>query len=285
MCTGAEIGMILAAAGTATNSMNQYAASRKQDRIAAQGIRQQGDIQRQASARVGQHLEDFAGSTPQAEQAKSMEGFMNALRQSKASTEGDLPAVGAANPRFAEDVSAGRQRVGQEAGERAARMSRIDAPMYQRQREGSQLMRAGGDIGELERQSGAQDFLTRLRVASAQPNPWVNAAGSLMQGVGGAMSLGLGAGGAAAGAPGTAAMANPAGFGQAAKLATAPSLAAPTTLAGATNLAGFGQAAQLATAPSLAAPTTLAGATNPALMNNQFLAALRRTLTPYGGGP
>jgi len=254
MCTGAEIGLILAATGAATNTANQYAASRKQDKLAAQGIRQQGDIQRQASSRTRQHLEEFAGSTPQAEQAKSLEGFMDALRQSRSSAEGDLPAVGAANPRFAEDVSAGRQQVGQESGERAARMSRIDAPMYQRQREGSQFLRTSADVGELGRQSSAQDFLTRLRVSAAQPNPWVGAAGSLMQGIGGAMALAPPA--AAAGAPGTAAMANPSGFGAAAKAATAP---------------------------SLAAPTTLAGATSPTLMNNQFLAALRRSLNPYGG--
>ena len=254
MCTGAEAGLILAAAGAATNTANNYAAARKQDRIAAQGIRRQSDLQREASRRAGQHLEEFSGSTPAGEQSQSLEGFMNALRQSRQSTEGDLPAVGAANPRFAEDVSAGRQRVGEQASERAGRLSRIDAPMYQRQREGSQFLRTSADVGELGRQSSAQDFLTRLRVSAAQPNPWVGAAGSLMQGIGGAMALAPPA--AAAGAPGTAAMANPSGFGAAAKAATAP---------------------------SLAAPTTLAGATSPTLMNNQFLAALRRSLNPYGG--
>ena len=243
MCIGAEAGLILAAAGAATNTANNYAAARKQDRIAAQGIRRQSDLQREASRRAGQYLEEFSGSTPQAEQAKSLEGFMDALRQSRSSAEGDMPAVGAANPRFAEDVSAGRQQVGQESGERAARMSRIDAPMYQRQREGSQFLRTSADVGELVRQSSAQDFLSKLRVASTRPNPYIGAAGSIMQGVGTAAALAPPA--AAAGAPGTAATA--------------------------------------ATAPSLAAPTTLAGATSPTLMNNKFLAALQRILNPYGG--
>jgi hypothetical protein len=182
---------------------------------------------------------------------------MQALRQSQQATDGELPAVGAANERFAEDVSAGRTQVGQEAGARAGRLARIDAPAYQRMRETADLMRTGADLGELGRQSGMQDFLTRLRVSAAQPNPWVGAAGSIMQGVGSAMALAPAAGGAAAaGAPTTAAAANP---------------------------AGFYHGAQALSAPSLAAPTTLAGATSPTLMKDQFLAALRRRVNPYGG--
>lgn len=267
MCTGAEAGLILAAAGAATNTANNYAATRKQDRIAAQGIRKQGDLQREASRRAGQYLEEFAGSSPAGEQAQSLEGFMNALRQSRSSTEGDLPTVGAANSRFAEDVSAGRQRVGEQAGERAGRLSRIDAPMYQRQREGSQLMRTGADLGELGRQSSAQDFLSKLRVASTRPNPYVGAAGSIMQGVGTAMSLGAGSGAnAAAAAPTTAAAAAPSGFGNAAATLSAPSLAAPTTVA-------------QATAPNLMAAQTAHG-----LSSQGYMDWLRRLKAASGSG-
>jgi hypothetical protein len=216
MCTGAEAGLIMAAAGTATGAANQYAANRSQDKAAAAGIRRQAELQRQASGRAMQHVNEFGRSTPQAEEAQSLEGFMNALRASQASTEGSLQPVGAANQRFAEDVTAGRGQIGQESGARAGRMAVLDAPMLQRLREGQQFNTAAGDIGELSRQSTAEDFLTRMRVASRQPNPWVGAAGNIMQGVGGAMAMMPPAGAAPAaglaGAPTTAAAVSPQGM-------------------------------------------------------------------------
>ena len=210
MCTGAEIGLILAASGAAINTGNQYAAARKQDQLAARGIKNQGEIQKKASSRLNEQLTDFSQSDPSAERAQALQGYANALRGSQESTEGALPMVGAANPRFAENVGQQRGAINSELGTRAGRMASIDAPMLQRLREGQQMNRTSADLGEFNRQSGAEDFLTRLRVAAAQPNPWVGAAGSIMQGVGTGMAMmPPGAAATTAGAPATAAAVSP----------------------------------------------------------------------------
>lgn len=210
----ATLGLVLAATGTGVNTYNQQRALSKQDKAAAQGIRQQSELQRQASGRTMQHVDEFARSDPSAEQAQSLDGFMNALRASQNSTEGSLRPVAGANPRFAEDVAASRQGLGQESAARAGRMSAIDAPMLQRLRERQQFNTAATDIGELGRQSDATDFLTRLRVNSIQPNPWLGAAAGIMQGAGTGMAMGLGAKAAPslAGAPTTAAAVSPTGM-------------------------------------------------------------------------
>lgn len=211
MCTGAEVGLILAGAGTAAGAYNQDRALRKQDRAAAEGLRRQAEMQRQASGRAMQHIGEFAQSSPAAEQRQSADAYMNAIRAARPSTEGSLQAgPGAAPARFAEDVSAGRDLLATEGAGRASRMATIDAPMLQRLREGQQFNTAATDIGELERRSQAEDFLTRLRVSGIRPNPWVGAASSIARGVGGAMAL-MPAG-AAAGTPVTAAAAAPGGM-------------------------------------------------------------------------
>lgn len=212
MCTGAEIGLILSAAGTATGAANQQRALRKQDRAAAQGLRSQGELQRQAANRATSELQDFSRSGPEGEQAASLDAYMNALRASQPSTEGSLPGVAMANPRYAEDVADSRQRVGADSAARAGRASVIDAAGMQRLREGQGIGRASAEIGELGRQSNAEDYLTRLRVAGIQPNPWVGAAGQIMQGVGGAMAMMPPGAAAPAATPMTTAAAAPQGM-------------------------------------------------------------------------
>lgn len=214
MCTGAELGLILAGTGAATNAYNQNRALRKQNQATAQGIRDQGELQRQAAGRTMGAIDQFAQSGPEQAQRQNLDAYLAALRGSQRETEGSLPMVGAANPRFAEDVSAARQATGAEARDRAGVLARIDAPGLQRMNEQFALGRAGADLGELQRQSGAQDFLTKLKVASIQPNPWLGAAGQIMQGIGGAMALMPAAGAAGAAAPTTAAAASPAGLQQ-----------------------------------------------------------------------
>ena len=212
MCTGAEVGLILSAVGTAAGAANQQRALRRQDRAAAQGLRNQGELQRKSANRATSELRDFSRSGPEGEQAASLDAYMNALRESQSSTEGSLPGVAMANPRYAEDVANSRQRVGADAAARAGRASVIDGAGMQRLREGQGIGRASAEIGELGRQSNAEDYLTRLRVAGIRPDPWVSAAAQIMQGVGGGMAMGLGSAASTAGAPTTAAAVAPQGM-------------------------------------------------------------------------
>ena len=227
MCDPATIGLILSAAGTGVGVVNQQGALRKQDKVAAQGIRKQQDLQREANARARGQVDEFSQSSPAGEQRQTLEAYMNALRATQPSAEGGMESMGAVNPRFAEQVSGQQADMAARSGADARNMSVIDAASLQRLREGQGINRAASDLGAIGRTSEAEDFLNRLRVSSVQPNPWIGAAGNIMQGAG--MMMGMGA----PAAPTTAAAANPAGMAaETAKMFKSPYLGSPSGFPG-----------------------------------------------------
>ena len=189
MCDPITAGLILTAVSGGAEAVNTNQALRRQDKQAAEGIRRQGVIQSGASARIGEQIEDVVQSTGESERKQSLDGFLNALRNSSDATEGALDPVLAANPRFAERVSGGKSELRTLGAEQAGRLSRIDAPIFQRQAEAGRLGRTAVDINEFGRQSTMEDFLTRLRIASEQPNPLVSVLSKVGKGVGSALTL------------------------------------------------------------------------------------------------
>ena len=181
MCDPATIGLIISAAGTGAGAINQNQALRRQDKQAAEGIRRQGLIQAGASGRVGEQIQDIAGSTGEGERAQSLEGFLNTLRSSQETTEGALDPIAAANPRFAELVTGGKARIAEGGAAEAGRLSRIDAPIFQRLGEAGRVGRTGSDVREFGRQSTVEDFLTQLRVSEERPNQLVDVLSKVAQ--------------------------------------------------------------------------------------------------------
>jgi hypothetical protein len=195
MCEPVTTGLIISALSGGGQAINQNQALRRKDKQAAEGIRRQGDIQSDSNARVGEQIEDIASSTGQSEKAQSLEGFLNAIRAAKGDTEGALSSpIAAANPRFAEQVAGGKAGIAKAGAEQSGRLSRIDAPRFQRINEGARIGRTGSDLSEQARRSTAEDFLTRLRVASETPNDLVSALTTVGKGVGSAVTLGAGGG-------------------------------------------------------------------------------------------
>jgi len=201
MCDPVTAGLVLSAASSGATAVNNNQALRRQDRQAAEGIRRQSRISQDANTRVNSQIDDVANATGAEQQEQSLDGFLNALRTSRDSTEGALSPVAGADPRFAERVSAGRADLVASGTERAGLLSRIDGPLRLRQTEGDNFRRTASDLGELRRQSNAEEFLTRLRVSEERPNEFVDALASVGKGVGSALTLGVGS---AAGAGGTA---------------------------------------------------------------------------------
>lgn len=180
MCTGAEflVPLLFTAGGTAVSTIAQQRALRRQDEEAARGIMRQGEISRRAGEQVTENIEQLGASTPEAERAAALADFMNALRTSRASGPGPLASpVGATSERFAEDVGAARTAAGAESAATAGRLARIDAPTFQRLREGQQRADLASRLARLGSESSAQDFLTQLRIAGIQPNPFVTGIG------------------------------------------------------------------------------------------------------------
>ncbi len=192
MCDPVTAGLILTAVGGGTKAINTQVSLRRQDKAAAEGIRQQGELQRGANEQLNERVADIASSTGETERVEALEGFLNTLRGSQDLTGAEVDPLALGGQRFAERVGAGEAVTRQAGTERAGRLSTIGAAGEQRRRETGRVADTASALSEIERQSQAKEFITRLRVASKRPNPLVNALGTTLQGAGSIVSLGAG---------------------------------------------------------------------------------------------
>lgn len=193
MCTGLELAALaLGAAGTGVGLVEQQRALRRQDREAAAGILRQAEINRQASSRVRDAIQQVQQSGPEQATAQRRAAYLDALRRARPASSQSLPAVGGASQRFAEDVDAARDASAAEAANTAALAARIDAPAVQRLQEGQIAANTASQLSLLGDESNRQDFLTRLRVSMQRPNPWMLAAGDALKGFGSALAVNSG---------------------------------------------------------------------------------------------
>jgi hypothetical protein len=181
--TLAYIGMALSAAGAGAQAHTARSAAKEQDQAAARGIRNQQMKQREIDERVSQGIGDLEGSTPEEETAQSLEQFMQQLRGAN-TTGSDIPVTGG---RYGEDTAASKAAIGNYGEKVAQILSRIRGASEQRVGEGYAVGRMGSDVAGQQREASGQAFLDQLRLNGIRPNDWTNAAGSVAQGVGGAM--------------------------------------------------------------------------------------------------
>jgi hypothetical protein len=177
---GTELLIPLAATviGSGAQYYNTRQTAKQQDRIAAQGIRTQAAKQRQADSLVDTRIDEFADSSPDAQREQALTDYLTQLRTARGSAQGTTNVPGASGRYQADTESAGADI--QNYGSRAADiLSRISAPSRQRQDEAIRTGRLGADLGGVARESSGEDYLTRLRAAGVQRNPWIDAAGQV----------------------------------------------------------------------------------------------------------
>lgn len=179
MCLGAEaawVPALISAAGAGVGAVNQAQTLRQQDRDVARGIRSQMALSQQANQRVAKQIQDTAKSSPDEEAAKADSDFVAALKRAKVSNGGaDLSGPGGS--RFQDDLGLARTAAQNEGSALSKQLAAIDAPKFQRMREGVNTNNAAIDLSMLDDRSKALDFLTRMKVASRRANPWVDALG------------------------------------------------------------------------------------------------------------
>jgi hypothetical protein len=190
MCTGLEIAALAAmAAGTGVQAYSQDRALKKQDAEAARNIANQAEYSRQSSKRVGDQINAMEKSNPDADRAQAQAGFMDALRKAAVTGEGGLGIPGAASARFNDEAGIAKTQGLAENARTANQLARIDAPVFQRQREGTGINNTVVDLSRLQSRSQGDDFLSRLRASMIQPNAAAMAGGQLLQGFGSAASM------------------------------------------------------------------------------------------------
>lgn len=190
MGTGAEawiIPSVIAALGTGAQMYTQRAAQKDQNAAMAAGVEDTRQRQRQADAQINQEIGALEGSTADDERAQSMQRFMDTLRTARRTTAGDA-AVPAASERYQRDLASSQAGIKNFGEQVADTLARINGQTMQRVNENRGFARTGDEVGGIARNADADMFLARLRAGGITADPYVDAAGRLLTGVGAGMA-------------------------------------------------------------------------------------------------
>lgn len=188
---GQAIPYVIMAAAAGAQHYNTERTARRQDQQAAEGIRQQGRLQRDADARVGQEVESLAASNAADERRQRLEDYMTSLRRNQSTMgEGLAPMIG--SDAFREDSARGLADATSQTERTAGLMSRMDAPMMQRQGEAFGYGNLATDIGLIGRRSAGDAFINDLRLRGIRRNPWIDFGSQVAMNSAGAMGGGGG---------------------------------------------------------------------------------------------
>jgi hypothetical protein len=209
MCYGTEtiyIGAALAAAGAATSSYAQNQQLKSQDKIAAEGIIKQGQLQKQGQADVSTQIGSLAKSNAASLKTSNdqLAQYRAALQQGSGISSSASPGVGGSNKAYKTAQTAAGTSASDYVGKIADSAATTQGTQLERVGEGEQMGDTAGKLGLLSGQASEQNYLTKLKVQSTQENPWLSGLGMALSAAGGA-SGGWGAGIAAAGGAANAA--------------------------------------------------------------------------------
>ena len=184
---------VIAAVGAGAQQVDAHNTAQRQDEQAAQGIRIQGADQQKADTQVAQNIQKLQGSSPEAARANAANAFITQLRRNSAESTGVPVAGGSA--RYKGDIATSNQNITDYGNNLADTQASILAPNLQRQAEGQNSQQLAANLSEIGRQSQANAFLSQLRMRGITNNPWAQAGGSILEGVGNGMaSSGYGSG-------------------------------------------------------------------------------------------
>lgn len=202
------IPLMLAGGSAAASAINTRRTAKKQDRAAAEKIRNQGRKQQEADARVNATLDGLKASNPQAERAGALAEYVAQLRANNGGQSGLGTQVGRTSDAFADAAADAALGVSETTGRLAGQMATQDGATRQRQREGRDQVALGADIGMIRREADGQAFLDDMRINSIRRNPWLDFASAALGSLAGAGAASAAAGGKSGALTGMAGAAN-----------------------------------------------------------------------------
>lgn len=198
----AAIPIALALASAGASAYNTAKTANKQDKILAQGIREQGELQQQANRRLNDTINYFEGSTPDEIKAQITSQMGRQLQLKRAQALAALQQPGGASEASQEAAQKAGLSAQDYAKTLAGLFGRIDAPVEQRRNEGFQRIDLGDDLSVTGRNSRALDYLTRLKASGVRRNPWLDILSAGLSGASTGVALGGGGGIAGSGTVG-----------------------------------------------------------------------------------
>ena len=176
MCVEAAVlPYVLSALGAAGSYVSASQTAKKQDNIAAQGIRNASARQREADGMVRETLRRTSESNPDADQKSSLAQYMTQLQRTQGQASAGLNQAGRTSNRFSGEAAGAADDIAKYSSNTANLFSRIDGPNRQRQREGIDFARLGSGIGQIGQFSDSDQYLTNLRMRNVRSNPWLDA--------------------------------------------------------------------------------------------------------------
>lgn len=155
--------------------------AKKQDNIAAQGIRQQGENQRKVNKSLNKTLDDTEKSNPNGAKKKANDAYLQAIQAAMGGANKNLVGNSALGE-FNDGAEAASWQAQDYAGNIAGLLSRVDAGTQQRQAEGNLLGDFTMDANRLGGDIQGDAFLNRLRMGGVRRNPYLDAAAGVAQG-------------------------------------------------------------------------------------------------------
>lgn len=177
----AAIPLITAVVGTGLQAKAAHDTRKRADAEAQRGLDAQMANQRDTDRQVNQEISSVEASTPEAARASSAQAFLEQLRRTRANAVGGTGGVG--GDRYAEDTENAQSDVSNFGTRTADLMARINAPAQQRVAEDQGFANLNNKIGIARRNSGAEQFLSELRMRSIRPDAGLTALGEGLTGV------------------------------------------------------------------------------------------------------
>jgi len=180
----AAIPILLTLAGSGVSIANTNRTARKRDEANAEGIRRQAEEQRLANAKINETLDFFEKSGPDDIRESLSSRFKRQLALKKQDAFSGFETAGGSSDAFKALVADRKGDISGQADVLQGLFADIDAPSEQRLLEGFERGDLGSDLSVTKRNSRAEDFLTRLRVASIRRNPLLDLLSAGLSGAG-----------------------------------------------------------------------------------------------------
>lgn len=194
----AYVPAILALTSAGLGAYNSNQTAKKQDRAAADSIRNQRRLQDEANARVNKTLQDVKASSPEEERKSADAIYREQILKAQELARANMEERGLSSDYDQAAASANTQAQGY-AEKLAGLMARMDGAVNQRVNEGFAFGNLTNDLGGIKRQSEGQQWIDQLKASQIRRNPWIDAASAALSAYAGGKAGGYNSSGITAG--------------------------------------------------------------------------------------
>lgn len=165
----------IAIIGAGVNYYNTEQTKKRQDNELGRQIQQRSERQQDADKEIMDTVADRAGNNGDAARSSMLDQYINQVRAAQGSATSGLQQVGGVSSAYRQAANDAALGISDYAGDTASLMSRIDAPVRQRQGEAQQNAQLSTTLGLIGNRSASDDFLSQLRLQGIRRNAGLDA--------------------------------------------------------------------------------------------------------------